>query len=81
MNAKQIKEATKLAQNKDIDLSSEDDSILLGCGLPEFKPVYTTVRIVAKFMKYQCAMFNGNWDWTEYNENLIPVLRRKVFVV
>ena len=80
MTMQEIKQATKIALNPAIDLSNVDDSILYGFGLPEFRPVYTTLQTVAKCMRWQSCMFNGGWDDKEYNENL-PHYKRNVRII
>lgn len=63
-----------------VDLDSYDYTPLIGCALPDFKPVVTTIPVVAKFLRYQCQCINGDWDWREY-ENLLPIFRSQVTVV
>ena len=68
MKLSQFSQAAKIAADLSIDLSDEDDSILFGCGLPGFKPVYVTLRQVAKFIRWQTLCFNGAIDTNEMQE-------------
>lgn len=65
MNIKQFREAFKLAKNFDIDLSSEDFDHLYGCGLSEFKPVSTTIKSVARLIRWQALCLDSSWDMEE----------------
>ena len=78
MKAFELKLCLKVAQDSSVDLSGVDDSILFGCGLPDFQPVAVSVKVVAKLLRYQCQCFDGSWDWREYNECTAPALKRNV---
>jgi hypothetical protein len=74
--------AVKIAQS-DRDLSNVDDSILYGCGLPDYKPVYVTIEMVAKLIQWQCCGIfccHTIVDSEELN-NLAYIARRKFLIV
>jgi len=78
MTAPQFQAAVQLA-NSNVELDV-DDSILFGCGLRDFQPVVCTLEVIAKFLRWQAMMLNGQWD----NEALTEcrnILRRKALVV
>jgi hypothetical protein len=79
MTLVQFRKAFAIADDQSIDLSNVDDSILYGCGLPEFKPVYTTLEAVAKLIRWQALQFNGQWDAQELDE--VATIGRKKFMV
>lgn len=62
------------------DLTQIDDSIVFGCGLSDFKPVYITLEIVAKFIRWQAQFLNGGWDANALNE-CATIARRKFLIV
>jgi hypothetical protein len=78
MTRSQITEAMRLAES-DADLSSVDDSLLAGCLIKGFKPVYVTIQVVARMLRDH-IQFNGQWD-TEMINELVPALRKLVFIV
>ncbi len=78
MNAAQFKQAFSLADS-DTCLSLVDDTHLFGYGLPDFKPVFTTIEAVAKIIRWQARYLNGKWDQNELNE--IARLGRKRFLI
>ena len=61
MTKQEFGKAVEIAHS-DENLSQIDDSIFLGCGLPEFEPVTVTIRQVAKFVRWQALQFNGEFD-------------------
>jgi len=72
MTLKQQRLAFQIADNLDIDLTDVDIDIFWGCGLSDFKPVYVSLKQVAKHMRWQALQMNGEWDSHELNEtNLI----------
>lgn len=79
MTKEQFAEAFKIARS-DEDLSQVDDSILHGCGLPEFQPVTVTINCFAKLLRYQITQLNGGVDEIELN-NMRWIARRKIQVV
>ena len=78
MNAAQFKKAFSLADS-DRCLDNVDDTHLFGYGLPDFKPVFTTIEAVAKVIRWQARYLNGKWDQNELNE--IARLGRKRFLI
>lgn len=78
MNAAQFKQAFSLADS-DTYLGHVDDTHLFGYGLPDFKPVFTTIEAVAKVIRWQARYLNGKWDQRELNE--IARLGRKRFLI
>lgn len=84
MKPTEIKLATSIARDSSIDLSDVDDGILFGFGLPDFKPVTVSLRVVAKCMRWQCSYVlqkkgGPDWNWEQYNEDL-PYYRRNVAI-
>ena len=79
MTLQEFQSAFSIAKDFNRDLSNVDDSILYGYGLPEFKPVYTTLEAVAKTIRWQALQFNGQWDAQELDE--VARLGRKNFLV
>lgn len=80
MTTSQFREAKELAFSE--SSLTDDDSILFGCGIAGFKPVVTTIQVVARFIRYQCQQFNGECDYQELN-NLFVLFckKRKVMIV
>ena len=82
MNAKEMRAALELAQSS-ADLSKVDDAPLFGCGLPDWVVMQPTIEQVAKLVRWQCQYFmvpkgsTETWDWREYNDNMVPIMRRK----
>jgi len=68
MTLQQAQTAFELAQNFDISLENVDIDHLYGFGLADFKPVHTTIQAVARMMRWQGAMMNGNWDMEAIDE-------------
>ena len=80
MTFKQQQAAFQIANNFDMDLSDVDVDIFWGCGLNDFKPVYVTLKQVARHMRWQALQMNGEWDSNELNEvNLIG--KRKFLIL
>ena len=80
MNIAERKSVFAIANNKSIDLLNVDDSILYGCGLPEFRPVHTTKEVCAKMVRHIGMQLNGKWDMEEVNQFFI-LLKRKVTLI
>lgn len=78
MKAFELKLCLKVAQDRSVDLSGVDDSILFGCACSDFQPVTVPIRMVAKLLRWQCQCMDGSWDWREYNENMVPILKKRV---
>lgn len=78
MNKKEFSEILEIVQNKEIDLSEIDELILHGCALPEFKyPVYVTRKQVAKLIRWDCLMWNGEFNSEELNQ--IGIIGKRKF--
>ena len=75
----QFQKAFAIANDASIDLSNVDDSILFGCGLLQFEPVYTTLEAVAKLIRWQAMQFNGEWNAEALNE--VTTIGRKKFMI
>jgi len=61
MNKAQFSAALKIATS-DKDLSSVDNSHIIGYGLPDFKPVVITLDMVAKEIRHNSFTFAGTID-------------------
>lgn len=80
MTKAQFARAFKIAES-DIDLSDIDDSILHGCALHTFKPVSTTIEVVAKMIRWQARYLDGKgWDQNELQE-LQHCFKKNVFLL
>ena len=80
MTTLQVNKAMQIAQDMTVSLESIDDSPLIGCGTSGFLPVYVTLTAVAKFLRWQTIMFNGEVDMQELN-NLRWILKHRIQVV
>lgn len=80
MNKAELKAATAIARDFDVDLSNIDDSSLFGCGTKDFQPVYVTLEMAAKLIRWQCATIIGGWDAVEF-DNITNILRRKAIIL
>lgn len=67
MTKQQFDKAVALATSE-VDLSHADDTILHGCGLPEFRPVTCTLEAAARFIRWHCVCLNGTTDSEALNE-------------
>lgn len=79
MTLSEFKAAFAIAKDTNRDLSEVDDSNLFGYGLPDFKPVHTTLEAVAKTIRWQALQWNGQWDAEELDE--VARLGRRNFIV
>ena len=79
MNNAQFKEACAIAFS-DEDLSQVNDDILFGFGLPEFKPIVTNLRTVAKTIRWQSQQLNGEIDNEALNQ-CKTLMRHKVSII
>ena len=59
MNKVEFAKALKIAQTEE-NLLQVDNSILYGCALSGFVPVYCSILQVAALIKWQAAYFNGS---------------------
>jgi hypothetical protein len=79
MTKAEFKQAFAIADSK-VDLSNVDDTVLDGCGLPDFQPVAVTLEAVAKHLRWQARYLNGQWD-SEALDECHAILRRKAQIV
>lgn len=80
MTKTQFSAALKIARDTKADLSQVDDSTLFGCGLHGFVPVHCTLEMVAKLLRWQVCMWNGEIDAQEL-ENMAWIARKRFLVV
>ena len=83
MTKQQFSEAVKIATSGR-DLSDWNDDILYGCGCSDFKyPVYCTVEMVAKLVRWQCCGLFSNSTIVDSVEldNLAHIARKKFQIV
>ena len=83
MTKQQFSEALTIARSSR-DLSNVDDSTLYGCGLSDFKfPVYVTIDMVAKLLRWQCCSIFSNGTVVDAQElnDMAHIARRKFQVV
>ena len=67
MTKDQFSAALTIAKSQ-VDLSNVDDSILDGCGLPDFKPVTVTLEACAKCIRWNAVCLNGQIDSEALND-------------
>lgn len=67
MKAHELKACLALAQSG-LELQA-DDSVLYGFGLPDFQPVFVTMAVVAKCIRWQCNQWDGGFDWEQYQKD------------
>lgn len=79
MTKSEFSQAVKMVESG-ADLSKFDDSNLFGCGLPDFRPVHTTIGAVAKLVQYQARTFAGTWDAQEL-DNMAKIAKQKFLIV
>lgn len=79
MTKQQFSDAVKMVESGK-DLSLVDDAVLFGCGLPDFKPVVTTIEVCAKHIAWQAMQLNGQWDSSALQETF-DILKRKVQII
>jgi hypothetical protein len=60
MTTKEFNEAVRIA-SRESDMPENIDCFW-GFGLPEFQPVYVTLRQVAALIRYQAVQMNGAFD-------------------
>jgi len=80
MTKAEFSQAVKIAKDLNTDLSNKDDSIIFGCGLPNFVPVHVTIEQVAKFIRWQALQFNGEFDAHALNE-CAEIAKKKFLIV
>lgn len=81
MTKSESAKALEMARDKDQNLDDVDDSILDGLYLPTFAaPVHTTLKVIAKSMRWHVICLNGSVDQHEL-DNFVSAARRKVVIV
>ena len=80
MTKNQFSQAVAIAKLGSKGYGDADDSILFGCGLPDFEPVHVTLNQVARFINWQAMQFNGEWNAEEL-DNCAHIARRKFLIV
>lgn len=79
MNKQDLATAFEIAKSDEV-LEDELLDIFVGCGLKDFKPVYCTLRGVAKLIRYQCQYLFGGWDMEEF-QNIARIGRYKFHII
>lgn len=79
MTKSEFSQAVKMVESG-ADLSKFDDSNLFGCGLPEFRPIHTTIGAVARLVCWQARTFAGTWDSVALEE-IAGIAKRKFLIV
>ena len=67
MTRREFDAAFDLAKS-DQDLSGHPIEIFDGFGLPDFKPIMTTLEATARCIRWQCQYLTGGWDTNALNE-------------
>lgn len=80
MNKQQVEKCMEIVQNREIKLSEVDMSVLDGLYLPNFKPVSTTLEVVAASIRWHCIYLNGQIASTELDEFLY-FARKRIMIV
>jgi hypothetical protein len=78
MTKQQFSEALKIAQS-DRDLSDVNNDVILGYGLPDFKPVYVTLEMVAKEIRWHAYSLHGELLSEPLNE--VARFARRSFLI
>ena len=79
MTSKQINQSLQISRTGR-DLSNVDDSVLHGCGLPDFKRTNCTLEMAAKMIHHAAMQFNGEFDSIELNA-ICNVAKKKFQIV
>lgn len=66
MTKNQFDAAVKMASEG--TFGDADDTVLHGCGLPDFKPVTVTLAAAARFIAWHCQCLNGSFDSEALND-------------
>lgn len=80
MNKAQLDQCMEIVQDRSISLSEVDMSVLDGLYLPNFKPVYTTLKVVAASIRWHCVYLNGQIASTELDE-FIQFARHRIMIL
>lgn len=74
MKLSEIQAATTMALDNTIELPNcQYDTTLWGLSMSNFKPVITTLDVVAGFIRYHCRNFDGSLDSTALQELTNPL--------
>lgn len=79
MTHKQFQASFAIASNSAIDLTEVDNTNHFGFGLRDFVPVHTTLRAVAKTIRWQAQQFNGEWEAAALDE--VAKMGKKNFLI
>ncbi len=79
MNKKEVTEVMELV-NADAQYGFDGIEVFDGYGLPNFVPVNVTKLQVAKLVRWQCGLLNGQLDSEELN-NLVNLGRHRFNII
>lgn len=79
MTTKEFQAAFAIANTPAIDLTDVDNSNHFGFGLRSFVPVHTTLRAVAKTIRWQAQQFDGEWEAKALDE--VAKMGKKNFLI
>ena len=80
MTKQEFAKAVELAKSDKKLCDEEALDVFLGCGYKDFVPVYVTLELVGKFIRWQAQYMNGEWDANELNQ-LARVARQKFLII
>jgi hypothetical protein len=78
MTKKELAKAFQIAKS-DTVIPEDNLHLFNGFGLDDFKPVYCTLRDVAKLIRYQCQFLTGGWDMDAFQD--IAFHSKKRFII
>lgn len=79
MTKPEFAKAFELAKSNK-ELSDNGAELMMGCGLPDFKPVHVTLEMVAKLIRWQAQyIFGDGWDMEEVDS--LAHIAKKNFIV
>jgi len=78
MTKQELTNAVELARSK--EEIQDDNSCLNGLYLRGFKPVSTTIRAVARFIRWHCIYLNGDVATDELSE-FAEFARKRIMVI
>ena len=79
MTTKEFQVSFAIANDSAIDLTDVDNTNHFGFGLRDFAPVHTTLRAVAKTIRWQALQLNGEWEAAALDE--VAKLGKKKFII
>ena len=80
MTNKEFQDVCAFALHPTNAIADADETVLHGCGLPDFKPVAATLEACARFVRWQCLLFNNTFD-SEALTECQNIFRRKVTLI